>query len=390
MENTYDSNRNMTERKESAGIWHYIKTFCSFFSILSTLAFIGILTNYRSHFIPYLVAIWGLGVVAGVLVSPGKFFKFGFGIVGAIAKFAWFILPFPYDLIPLIFAIPFGILLVLAIMIIIPGVFTVYTYYNNIVFGATDKNKELITIGAGVGAALILFGTFLGITGIGKLVEAPKMEREFDTYAIYEAYMTDHDEPVEYLESSLAEPISVVESDDGYIRECYFEFEQYVDNLCSEHKVWITYDWYNDKWNITKIEEESTPVTFTTVSGTWYGKGTFPLNASYGNEYTCNLTFTPDGGYGTIDVTCGAVSYHLDVVDIEMGEMRTSLNGGYYEEEYGSLQDMKLILGETLSITSWGTEYRYSDIECVYSFDSNAISFHSFANWLALTPELEA
>ncbi len=374
-----------SKREKKAGIWHYIRVFCSFFSILATLSCIGIFTNYRSNFIPLLIVMWLAGVVAALLVSPAQFFVFGFGIVKALMTFAWVCLPFPLDLIPVMLVLPLSAVLIVLLLFCIPAVFTIYTYFDDLSYDATDSKKEWIAIFAGVGAALLCFGLFLGLTGIGKAVEAPRMEKSFDAYRIYSDYTEYWDRETVYTEESLSEPVSVEESAGGYVRDCRYEFDRYDGNLLSHYTVDITFDYYSDHWNITSIDEQKTPVSFTEVEGTWRAVGTYPLNLSYGNNYDVKLSFTPEGGSGTIDVTCGQEEYHLDIADIEIGEMSYYETSRYSDGEIGAVLPMKLIFSEPLSYSSWGTSYTYFDIDCVYSFDTNTISFHSFAARLMLT-----
>lgn len=374
-----------SKREEKAGIWHYIRVFCSFFSILATLSCIGIFTSYRSNFIPLLIVMWLAGVVAALLVSPVEFFVFGFGIVKALMTFAWVCLPFPVDIIPVVLMLPLSVILIVLFLFCIPAAFTIYTYFDDLSYDATDSKKEWIAILAGVGAALLCFGLFLGLTSIGHAVEAPKMEKSFDAYRIYSEYTEYWEEEAVYTEEALSEPVSIKESAGGYVRDCRYEFDSYDGSLLSHYTVDITFDYYSDCWNITTIDEQKTPVSFTEVEGAWSAVGTYPLNLSYGNNYNVKLNFTPEGGSGTIDVTCGQVEYHLDVADIEIGEMSYYETSGYSDGETGAVLPMKLILGETLSYSSWGTYYTYSDIDCVYSFDTDTITFHSFAPRMMLT-----
>jgi len=342
--------------EEKVGGWHYVKTFCAFFSAIATVACVIILASPRTHFMGFIIGAWILGVISALIVAPGKFFSFGLGVLGSCITFGWYLLPFPWDILIVIFAAPIGLIVALFLMVVAPIFFTVYTYFKEIRQKYTDIKKELIAI------------------------EAPKMERSFDAVEIYERY-AEEEYAMLYSEDILKNPVSVLVSDDGYNREYHYDFEQRDGNIHTRCEMIIIFEYVKGEWEVYSVNTVETPIGFDNVNGTWKGMGSYPGNLSSGNNYTVSLDLSQDGGNGTVDISCGDWSNHLDVT-VQAGEITegsASLAGALEE-----MVSIKLVLEEPLSFTVFGITNTYEEIDCDYFFDSNVLIMRNFAYGMIL------
>ena len=72
---------------KTAGLWHYIKVFCTFFCLIASFAAAMTLTEVRTSYGGYIAFFWILGVISAILVAPGQFFRFGCKIMAVCATF---------------------------------------------------------------------------------------------------------------------------------------------------------------------------------------------------------------------------------------------------------------------------------------------------------------
>lgn len=370
----------------SAGIWHYIKVFCTFFSLIATFAAVTTMIRMRSDYIGLLALMWVIGVLGAVIVAPGKFLKFGWGIMYACGTFGFFLLPIPFCFLSFFFSVAAGLVAAFLSLMVVPAIFTIYTYVTDIRYDATDNKKEWIAIIAGVGTALVCFALFIGLTAVGQAVEAPKMEEKFDVVKIYEEYTSEHEDAKEYSSEILANPITTEKMDDGYIRKNYYEFTQQEGDLQVQYNVTMAFEYINKKWTVTGVEETSAPIGFNAISGTWTGTGEYPENLSAGNQYVLSFNASKEnGGTGTLDVTHeGWNGRHFEFTVQVVG-----FSDGYTEflnSDLGTVLSLKFVLKEPLVYEVFGIQKVVSEIECVYCFDANVVMLKTFDRGLVLSP----
>ncbi|MBE6608392.1 MAG: MFS transporter [Ruminococcaceae bacterium] len=362
----------------TAGKWHYVRVFCAFFCSIATFASLAMLIDTRTHFGWLLGIMWFFGVIAGLLVSPGKFFAFGWGVVWRCAVFAWFILPFPFDLIPLVIIIPCSVIVAILALTVVPVIFTIYTYISDISYDSTDSKKERTAIIAGVGAALICAAVFLGVNTIGRAVDAPEMENSFDACEIYQKYAKENENAKEYPYEVLSDPVSSEKYDKGYVRENYYEFEQQDGLLQVKYNVTIVFEYIDNEWYVSDVQEICEPVGFSSVSGIWTGTGTYLGNLSSKNLYTLNFTFSKEeGGSGTLDISHSDVLIQHMEFTVEIGELTGTTD---------AIVNLKLILSEPITFETFGVKNTVTEIECVYGFSNNSVTLKTLNHGLILSP----
>lgn len=368
-----------------AGAWHYIRVFCAFFCSVATFAAITMVSGARTHFTALLGVIWFFGVVAGVLVAPGKFFKFGIGVFIACVSFGWYAFPFPLDLLTGALSLPIGAAGAFFAMIGIPAIFTIRTYVTDIRYEKTDDKKETAAIAAGIGAAILCIALFLGLTAIGKAVEAPELEAKFNAAQLYDDYRQTHPEAKAYEGDVLENPVTANKLDEGYMREHYYEFTQQEGSLLVQYNLVMEFRYANDAWSITNVTEVATPVACDPLSGTWTGTGKFPANLSAGNQYTLQFHASMEqGGTGTLAVTHEGWAGAQMSFTVEFG----AFSDGYTEflnNKLGTVVNLKLVLDESYTYENFGTK-TLSEIECVYCFATDTVMLKSLDRGLSLTP----
>lgn len=368
---------NAAAKKASAGIWHYIKVFCTFFSLIATFGCICFCAEIRSNCWGLLVSFWMIGVVAALIVAPGKFFNFGWKVICACATFGWFLLPFPFDLVSVAASVTLGVVVAFLALVAVPAIFTVYTYMTDIRYDCQDPKKEILVAAAGVGAVLLCIGLFMGLTAASKAIEAPHREASFQPAQIYQTYAQDNEAASVYADQILNAPVSSEEMDEGYIRVNHYTFEQQEGNLSFRYNVDMEFEYTDGRWNVRRVNETKEAVGFTQIGGTWAGTGKYPVNLYANNQYVCSMQFSADGGEGTLDITHpdweGA---HLDF-SVLVGDFGVSsfMN---YGEEYGNLVALTLVLEEPVEYSFFGMTDTYPEIACVYSFDTNTVIFDTF------------
>ena len=384
--NDYRETTSFSYDKTSAGTWHYIKVFCAFFSLIATFAAVTTMVRMRSDYIGLLALIWVIGVLGAVIVAPGKFLKFGWGIMYACGTFGFYLLPIPFCFISFVFSAAAGVVATFMALMVVPAIFTIYTYVTDIRYDATDTKKEWIAIIAGVGSALVCFALFLGLTAVGQAIEAPKMEENFDVVKIYEEYRQENEDAKEYSSVILENPITTEKMDGGYVRQNYYEFTQQEDYLQVQYKVTIAFEYINKNWKVTGVEETSEPISFDAFSGSWTGTGEYPENLSAGNQYVLSFDVSKEnGGAGTLDVTHeGWDGRHMEFTVQVVG-----FSDGYSEflnNDIGTVLSLKLVLKEPLVYEFFGIEKVVTEIECVYRFDANVVMLKTFDRGLVLSP----
>lgn len=370
--------------KLPVGKWHYVKVFCTFFSLIASFGCFCFATELRSDFWGLLALMWGIGVISALMVAPGKFFKFGWGVICACATFGWFLLPFPLDLITVALSASVGVVVALLALVAVPAIFTVYTYITDIRYECEDVKKEIIAGAAGVGAVLVCIALFMGMTAISKAIEAPEMEKKFNVVEIYEEYRKNNTDANEYSADVLSNPLDTTKMDDGYIRVNTYEFIQKEGKLDFRYHVDMEFEYIDDNWQITDIHEDKKALGFEAFSGTWTGKGEYPANLSAGNQYVCTFSINNDNsGTGTLDVTHdGWEGEHMSF-SIQVGEFAIS-DSMSWGEEYGNIVYLTFVLDEPVSYEFFGVSNTYNEVKCIYSFDADALVLDTFDYGLVL------
>ena len=364
-----------TARTSAKGsIWHLVKVFCSFFSLIATFSAVLVLTEVRTHYVGLLMFGWVLGVIAAILVAPGKFVKFGGVIMGACATFGWFLLPFPLDLVTVAASLAVGLVAVLMALFCIPAIFTIYTYITDIRYDCRDWKKDLIAAASGLGAALLIAVLFLTLHGITKAVEAPMMEKRFDPVTAYELYTEKNLNAPTCPAEVLQNPTSTEETDDGYVRINRYTYSVKEENLYFDYDLEVTFDYTDGKWSVTSAKQIKDVTGFDPISGTWKGEGKFFGNLSLSNEYTLTLDqVTESGGTATLEIYLEDTTDERKSCTVQAENLRIST----YDDEV--LVDLILTPEDPITYLVFGSSDEIGEVQFTMSLTNNTASTLTFS-----------
>ena len=364
----------MTTKTASAKkpAWHCVRVFCAFFSLLATFCAALFLTEIRTRYEAILILFWILGVVAGILVAPGKFFKFGAKVMGACAAFGWFLLPFPLDLATVTASVAAGFVAVIAAVFVFPAAFTIYTYFTDLRYDCTDGKKDLLAIGAALGAVVVAVASFFALQGITQAVEKPIMNARFDPVAIYASYEEKSIGAPHCPEEVLEAPADTASEENGYVRIHDYAYCGQEDNVFFDYTLQVTFEYENGKWSVTKTQYDAQPTGFDPVSGTWSGTGKFFGNLSYDNCYTLTMdNLTADGGTGTLHIYLADTIDETVTFDVTVDALRKT--------DTGVCADMTLTPREALVYNVFGAEDQLTQLPFTLAFRDNTFVTTAFS-----------
>ena len=365
----------MTTKK--AGLWHYIKVFCTFFCLIASFAAAMTLTEVRTNYGGYIVFFWILGVISAILVAPGQFFRFGCKIMAVCATFGWFLLPFPLDLATVAASVAVGLIAVLASLFCIPAIFTVYTYITELRYECTDWKKDLTAALAGIAAVLAAIGLFFAMHTVTQAVEKRQMDRTFDAVTIYEDYARKDDDATPCPEEALEDPVAVTEEDGGYIRIYDCSFTTHEDGMYFEDELQVEFEFINGEWSVVGTDLERELVDMDPVSGTWTGEGEFWANFYPTNRYTFTLNgLTARGGSGEMSIRLEDVIDVYSAFTVSSATFRTYKDLNTQEEFY--VLDLVLALEDPIVYSVFGSQETITHVECTYSLSQGVIATTAF------------
>lgn len=365
------------QEEQSAGLWHYIRTFCSFFAIITSFTPIIIMTEMRTHYLGFAVVLWVLGIISALLVSPLKFVKFGWKLISKCAVFGWFVLPFPFDLASVAASVLVGVIGAIMAVVVFPAIFTIYTYFTDIRYYCVDNKKEFIAIGSAIVGILIAVILFFTMHGITTAIEVPVAQNNFDAVATYNTYREKNSNAKELSADILNNPESSEFSEDGYVCTNVYKYDGNVGYVKYNYTETVEFEYKDGEWIVSDDKLKKEIASFDTINGTWTGKGEYPANFSDDNNF--KITFnnlTENGGSGTLSVfPDGAVDEHRDFT-VEVGEMETKApttkNG-----ENEVLLNLTLNLDTPLECTNF-TTVTIPKVECQFSLTENTITTYTF------------
>ena len=365
----------MTTKK--AGLWHYIKVFCTFFCLIASFAAAMTLTEVRTSYGGYIAFFWILGVISAILVAPGQFFRFGCKIMAVCATFGWFLLPFPLDLATVAASVAVGLAAVLASLFCIPAIFTVYTYITELRYECTDWKKDLTAALAGLAAVLAAIGLFFAMHTVTQALEVRQMDRTFDAVTVYEDYARDNANAVDCPRDALEDPVDVTEEDGGYIRIYDCSFSSHERGMYFENELQVEFEFENGEWSVVGTEHDRELVDMDPVSGTWTGEGEFWANFYPTNRYTFTLEgLTAQGGSGEMSIRLEDVIDEYSAFTVSSAAFRTYTDLNTQEEYY--VLDLVLELEEPIVYSVFGSQETISSVECTYSLTQGVIATTAF------------
>lgn len=296
------------EVSESKGVvlWHYIKTFVSFFALVSAGGLL-LETFYTNSSVRILFEIMmGIGTVCA-LVAIKDIFIFVHHIAKIVSAFfgtVSFLLLIPF--VPILFSVMsyvafFGLGIMLCALF--PYVMTLISYFKNTIWETFDKKKEILVAASGVLCAIIILAGVFVVHKSVSAIGASSLKDELNTQQLYSEYINKYpDEEIKGLDFD--NPTTSTFDIDNKEQIDVYDFEQNINGAVFDCLVTIKYKHHNDGWS-TSIEVQRNFKNYTLdVSGTYKGVGYFSGNMMTSkNNYTLIIDkLTKEGGTGTMSI----------------------------------------------------------------------------------------
>ena len=367
------------ERNSDAGLWHYIKVFCCFFPLITTIGCILLATESLMGVEELGLILMGVGILSALIAAPGKYFKFGFLIISSCAVWGFCIFIFPFNLATALCGILVGVMGTIVSLVFVPAIFSIYTYITDIRYDGDNTKKELIVIASAIIAAVVLSAATWGVSGIAAAANAGELDEKFQVVSIYQNYIGDYELAEDYPAEILEAPISSEKTKNGYFRTNTYDFTRTVNNVLYHYNLNIDFKYIKSgdvsEWVVMDVSGSKYAIGHETITGTYTGEGEYPGNPlSSKNPYSCSITLPNDGnGYGTLDVA----EQHLEFT-IEEGDFVNSKNGN----------SVKLIFKfkKPLVVAGFFSDDKtYEELNCVYNFDKNTLIISDLNKDLELT-----
>jgi len=372
--------------KKSVGLWHYIRVFCCFFPLITTVACGVLAAEMFPGSEQLLLIMLATGVVSALIVAPGKYFGFGAKIIGACAVFGFTIFIFPFSLLTAVLGVGIGLIATVIALGIVPAIFTIYTYITDIRHDRDNNKKEFIAIASGVIAVIICSLIFCGIASASGAANAGELDESFDVVSIYQNYIGDYELAEDYSAEILEAPVSCEKSKNGYVRTNTYDFTKTENGLRYHYEMEIQFKYIRSgsvrEWIVQDVRGTKTYDGHDTISGTYTGNGEYPGNAlSLSCPYSCTITLTADGGgNGTLDVDGNHLEFTIKEGDFIYSER--DYTGNYTGNGINLIFDLE----EPLVISGFfGEGTTYEELNCVFNIDKNTITIIDLNDKLELT-----
>lgn len=364
---------NKMEDNVKEGGWIYVRIFCSFFSLIASFACVLTLAEIRTNYGSLIMGIWGLGVIAALVVAPLRLFKAAFSIMTACFGFGLYLMVFPFNL---LLALMGGILGGAAgglVVVAVPAVFTIYTYFTDLRWECEDSKKKLVSVCAGIGSALAVIILFFVLNGATKSLEVPKIQEAFNAVESYKDYVESEGIEQEYADEVIANPTSRNFEEEGYVCVSVYDFSGEEEGIIFDYHVTMTFEYAHKRWEVTMCEEEKVAKEIQAISGSWSGLGTYGANLSSNNVYTCTFdNVTMQSGTGTFRISLEGSLDELRNFTIASREIQMEYNSETGKNDK-AVMVMTLALDAPFTYEFFGGESSYSEIECKYYFAENKL-----------------
>lgn len=361
------------ENNVKEGGWIYVRIFCSFFALIATFACILNVADIRTNYGSLIMGIWVLGVIAALMVAPLRLFKAAFSIMTACFGFGLYLMIFPFNL---LLALMGGILGGAAgglIVVAVPAIFTIYTYFTDLRWECNNTKKEIIAVCAGIGSTLAVIIMFFVLNGATKSVEVPKIQEAFDPVESYQDYIETEGIEQKYSDEIIANPTNKTFEEEGYICVSEYAFSGEEGSITYDYNVKMTFEYSQKRWEVTGCEEEKVAKEIEPLSGSWSGLGTYGANMSSSNVYTCTFdNVTMQSGTGTFRISLEGSLDELRNFTVANSEIQMEYNSETGKNDR-AVMVMTLVLDEPFTYEFFGMESSYSEIECKYYFAENKL-----------------
>ncbi len=291
------------------GLWHTVKTFCTFFAFVS--AFIWFFPQTLPIDEIFMLILLGLGAVCALVSCIVDVFKITHFVAATITKVLTAISVFTLiPFLPIFVAIitytgTFAFAFVFCIMF--PYVITVITYIVRLIIAKNEgifienKKKEIITAVAGFLTAVSVLVLCLIIRSTTVTVTNLTMD-DLNQQQVYSEYIADFPErTVDGID--ITNPTSSKYNADTLSHDDVYDFETTVGGVTYKNKVTIHYEYRDGKWKLDEINEQRDLDNATIdISGTFEGVGKFEgALAMRDFQYTFKIEkLTKDGGTASL------------------------------------------------------------------------------------------
>ena len=303
-----------------SGLWHTVKTFCTFFAFVS--AFIWFFPQTLPIDETFMLILLGLGAVCALVSCIVDVFKITHFVASAITKVLTAISVFTFiPFVPIIVAIityaaTFAFSLVFCIMF--PYVITVITYIVRLIIAKNEgifienKKKEIITAVPGFLTAVAVLVLCLIIRSTTVTVTNLTMD-DLNQQQVYSEYIADFPErTVDGID--ITNPTSSKYNADTLSHDDVYDFETTVGGVTYKNKVTIHYEYRDGKWKLDEINEQrDLDNAIIDISGTFEGVGKFEGTLAMRDfQYTFKIEkLTKDGGTASLVIYDDKVNKNL-------------------------------------------------------------------------------
>ena len=302
------------------GLWHTVKTFCTFFAFVS--AFIWFFPQTLPIDEIFMLILLGLGAVCALVSCIVDVFKITHFVAATITKVLTAISVFTLiPFVPIIVAIvtyagTFAFAFVFCIMF--PYVITVITYIVRLIIAKNEgifienKKKEIITAVAGFLTAVAVLVLCLIIRSTTVTVTNLTMD-DLNQQQVYSEYIADF--PTQAVDGiDIANPTSSKYNADTLSHDDVYDFETTVGGVTYKNKVTIHYEYRDGKWKLDEINEQrDLDNAIIDISGTFEGVGKFEgALAMRDFQYTFKIEkLTKDSGTASLVIYDDKVNKNL-------------------------------------------------------------------------------
>lgn len=317
-----------------AGVWHYIKTFLTFFSFISAAGLLMLELYPHSAFESVFLGMMAAGALCTIVTGIKNIFVLlhsvaaFLGKIGGAISFFTFI-PFLWLFVMVI--IYGGVFITgIGLVLFFPYVMSLITYIKDVRLEITDRKKEIIIAACGFLCAVAALGTAFAVHKTVSYIQAPIIESKLDVQTEFDEYVT----VCEYTyvpEFDITTPVESTFDADSRSRVDTYRFTDLSDGVTMDYNMTISYRYGDGEWYVYDLSMEPVEESFTmNVSGEYKGECGYNYGLCLGNyDYILNIeSLTEDGGRGTLSIMTSEGEYLENVgCTIEFSEVKTDKEG---------------------------------------------------------------
>lgn len=381
--------------KDEAGIWHYIKTFLTFFALVGT-AGVTLLTMFpASHYVAIFYIMSIVGFVSAIILSHeyiiamcsalSNVFSKIFAVLGVVLVWVPYI-GLILSFLSVIFGYVFGIILSIGICFAFPIGLTLFAYFIDRSKEIVNKKKEIAVALTGLVGAIALFIGLFCLQKATVAIETPIIKNQLDCATVYAEHIEKFPSKYGY-ELDIDNPTSIDYDEDTRTQTNVYHVSTNENNILFDYTVEVIYRHGDSGWKVVTVKDtrEYVGCIFNT-SGTYYGTGRFIGNLIGQNEYTFTFDeLTEAGGSGSFRI------YFADTID-ETYKFTATITDTAFDGNDDVIVSIKLDLDNPMTYKDFVGDTNYiSELILTYSMKNNVFETRSFSsNLLTLLHQQKA